>query len=67
MAGAEYARTGAGALVGAGVAFDVAGLAFAEGCEALAGNPAFPVEDIACRRASTSSRVLLYAIVNPFA
>ena len=62
LAGAENALTGAGARAGAGAAFDVAGLALAEGWEALAGRPALPVVDIALRRASTSSRVLLYAI-----
>jgi hypothetical protein len=65
LAGAEYALTGAGALTVAGAAFDVAGLAFAEGREAPAGKPALPVVDIALRRASTSSRVLLFGIFNP--
>ena len=65
LAGAEYALTGAGALTVAGAAPDVAGLAFAEGWEALAGRPVLPVVDIALRRASTSSRVLLYGIFNP--
>jgi hypothetical protein len=65
LAGALNALTGAFALTVAGAAFDVAGLAFAEGWEALAGKPALPVVDIALRRASTSSRVLLYGIFNP--
>jgi hypothetical protein len=39
----------------------------AAGCAAPAGRPALPALDIALRRAITSSRVLLYAIVNPVA
>ena len=68
LAGAEYELTaGAAVRTGALVAVDAAGRAFAEGCEAPAGRPALPVVDIALRRARTSSRVLLYAIVNPIA
>jgi|GEM_PF-6239121 len=68
LAGAEYELTaGAAVRTGALVAVDAAGRAFAEGREAPPGRPALPVVDIALRRARTSSRVLLYAIVNPIA
>jgi hypothetical protein len=73
VAGAEY-ELASGAAAGAGAAVCVGAVrgpvlrTWAAGCEPpVLGNPALPLSDNALRRARTSSRVLLYAIINPIA